>query len=1007
MTVGAIVAQLRLDLTNFREGLVRANSLLEQYSAQASHAAAVLGGLAAAAAGGAVMAVKMASEMQSALTAMNKVLKLTDADLESVTEQLQALARATGIQTEVLAQALANIGKAGVTGADGMRVLESATRAAVAGGADLATVADSLVSILRGYNLSAAESGKVTDTLYTASLKGRMTFQELMASIKGMVPIASQLGVGYDQLAAALATMTTVGYDAENSLMGMNMVMVKLTNPTAQLKAALKAAGYESGQALIQARGLAGAIQFITEAAGDDEQAMIQMAGGARAFKAVAALAANDGALFAQKLQEISQSAGSVEDAFARTAKTFRMQWSQLLVTLKQVGEEVGNLLLPAFTTLVGVMWTVGAGVKAVADAVPILRAVAVAAVGVAAALSGLTAAFIVYNTQVKASIPAMLGLVSAMRQTMGAVAMSQVQLSMAATGMARVGVAAKGMWATLQAPSPATLGYAAIIAAIYAFTAALVKATDESERLDKQLMELYRRAEQAKAALPVDVLNNLRPSQAQFFFSSLREAFGLKAIDQVEMWREQVAMAAGEVEGAERRHREALQATAELQKKVRESQRTALQNRLDEIETERRALIAKTHDEQLANEWAQHERARAYGEANAEMLKLEAQLLEAQGKTHEARLKAIDAEVEEWRQQNEQKYGAERAAEEAAKLLHARRMQLDKEEAEERARAFEESAKEIVSSWQDAAQTMREANQLSTSEYLDQLRRILDLMRQVDAARTAAGQAAVFTQDELRVAQTIFAERTRMQTELEAGEKRLAEERKEWAAEELAERKRLSDYELSLIDLTFQHRRDLAQLSGQEDEQTMARIAADELAALQQRRTEEKLSAQERLDSLERERRLILEMARGGEMPEPAARAALQSTFEAMQQAKEELAAQDRAAFEERRKQHEETLKQIDTEQRTLRDQLSETGGRITQVAQSVFDTIERRIRALGNIRLEPALAGGGLPGPGQAGRVFNFYLGERKVGGTADIWRIADQLAEVLEREATHSRD
>ncbi len=1005
MTVGAIVAQLRLDMTNFREGLAKANSLLEQHADQAGRAATMLGGIAAAATGSATVAVKMASEMESALTSMNKVLKLSEADLEAVTEQLHALARATGIEDEVLSQALANIAKAGVTGADGMKVLETATRAAVAGGAEMATVADSLVSILRAYNLSASDSGKVTDTLYQASLKGRMTFQELMSAIKGVVPIASQLGVGYDQLAAALATMTTVGYDAENSLMGLNMVMVKLTNPSAQLKKALQDAGYESGQALIQAKGLAGAIEFITKAAGDDEQAMIQMAGGARAYKAVAALAANGGALFAQKLQELTGAAGSVNQAFAQTEQTFRMQWSQFIVTTKQVGEEVGNLLLPALTLLVRVLRSVGTAVKAAAEAAPMLRALVVAAAATGAALAGATAAFIVYNTQIKASLPAMLGLVSATRQTLGALAMTQVQVSAMAPNFARVTTAAKGLWATLQAPAPATLGYGAIIVAIYAFTAAVMKATDESNRLNDQLMELYQRAEKVGAALPAAALNDLRPSQAQFFFSSLRESFGLEAIDQVKMWREQVAMAAGEVEQAERRQRLAAEQTAEVKKRLEETNRTALQNRLADIERERQARIKAGVDEQLANELAEQERVAARQQANAEMLKLEAQLLEAEGKTHEARVKAIIAEAEEWRQQNEQKLGKEKAADAAEQLKRAKLIELSRQEAQERAKAFEEAAGKIVTDWTNAVETMRQADQLSTSEYLSQLSKVLDLIRQMNVARAAAGQGRLFEQEELRLAQTIFSERKRMQQEIEAGEKRLADARKQWAQEELAERKRLNDYELSLIDLTFQHRRDLARIAGDEDERTSAQIAQEELAALQQRRAEEQLNAQERLDSLERERQLILEIAQAGLVPQGDATKALGAVFEAMKEARDEIAAQEKAAFEERRQQHEESMKQLQTEQKTLRDQLSETGGRITQVAQSVFDLLERRIKALGTIRLEPAMAGA-LPGPGGGGRVVNLYFNGQRVGGSADIGRIADQLAEMLEREVTYNR-
>jgi hypothetical protein len=255
-------------------------------------------------------------------------------------------------------------------------------------------------------------------------------------------------------------------------------------------------------------------------------------------------------------------------------------------------------------------------------------------------------------------------------------------------------------------------------------------------------------------------------------------------------------------------------------------------------------------------------------------------------------------------------------------------------------------------------------------------------------------------------LAQAVFSERKRMQQEIEAGEKRLADERKQWAQEELNQRERLHEYELSLIDLTFQHKRDLLRITGQEDEQTSAQIAQEELAALQQRREEEQLSAQERLDSLERERQLILEIAQAGVMPQGDATKALGAIFEDMKSARDEIAAQEKTAFEERKKQHDETLKQLQSEQSTLRDQLSETGGRITQVAQSVFDLLEKRIKALGTIKLEPAFAGA-LPGPGGAGRVINLYFNGQRVGGNADVGRIADQLAEMLEREVTYARD
>ncbi len=1018
MTVGAVVAQLRLDMTNFKEGMAKANSLLEQHAQYAGRAATMLGGFAMAAAGAAVVAVKMAAEMETALTDMNKVLNLTEKQLAAVSDDLHALARATGIEDEKLAGALANIGKAGYLGAAGMQILESATRAAVAGGAEMSTVADALVVILRAYNLAASESTKITDTLYQASLKARMPLGEVAGAIKGIVPVASQLGIGYDQLAAALATMVTVGYDAENSLMGLNMVMIRLTNPSAQLKAALQAAGYESGQALIQAKGLAGAIEFLTQAAGDDDQAMIQMAGGARAFKAVAALAADGGRLFAQKLVEVGDAAGSVNDAFARTERTFRMQWSQFIVTIKQVGEEVGNVLLPAFTGFARLLRTIATGFKVFAEASPVLRTLAVAVVGLAAAFAGLTASVILYNTQIKASIPLVLGMLSATKQMVVALAATPVTLAMVTGSLTLLANAARGAWAAVRGINLMSLasgsGLLALAAAGYAVNAGLIKAAGAMRTTQDELTKLVDKASKAGMVLPVGLYQNLQPPPMVHFVSGMREALGMAPLKEIEQARKQQEMLRHLVELNAELATTKVQAEEDAGQRLKALRQSELANALEVIEKERVARIRAGVDEQTANDIAFQEIASARQRSTAEALKLEAQVQETEGKTHQARITAILAETAEWRAQQEKILGKDKAADvdaSVARFQWAKFRELAKQEAEARAQAFEKAADEVVSSWLNAADQMRQADQITTAEHLDQLTKVHALIEQINAARTAAGQQPLFSQEDLQLAQTIFSERKRMQTELEAGEKSLAAEHKQWTQEELDQRRQLNEYELAMVDLTFQHRRDLAKVTGREDEQTSAQIAQQELAALQQRRATEDLGAQARLDSLERERNLILQISEAGNISGTKATTLLGDVFDQMKVARAELAAQDQAAFDERRQQHDETLKQIDAEQKTLRTALADTGGRITQVAQSVFDVIEQRIRALGSIRLEPAMAGAG-----GGGRTYNIRVDSQTVAASPlarkaieDLIRaVAPQaVADDLEGEILYRRD
>jgi len=1031
VTVGAIVAQLRLDMTNFREGLGKANSLLEQYSQQASRAATMLGGIAAAAAGGLGVAIKWSAEFEQQMRNVNSILHETEPNIKALGDAVLSLAGKTGQAPATLARGLYDIASSGFEGADGLKVLEAAAKAATAGLSTTAVASRAITAVLNAYGMSASEAGHVSDVMFKTVERGVLTFEDLAQNMGDVVAMAATAKVPLEEIGAAIAAMTKAGIQPAEAFTSLNMVIRSLINPAEEAKAAAAEMGIQWNATGLASKGLLGTfrdlsavlntsvkdVDALTKAGASDSEIMQVVAQNAgmtteklsalfpevRGLRGALVLASQGGQVFSQEMQFMAEATGSTARAFQEQSKALALQWQKTWATIQALGIEAGAAILPILNKLTNALRLVAEVLRTLGGWSPILRTLAVTAVALAGALAGLTAAFILYNTQIKASIPLMLQMVGAMRQMLGTLATTQVQVAAAAPSFAKLSAAAKGIWPALKAPAPAALGYGAIIAGIYVLTTALIRATDESNRLNDQLMDLYQRAEKVGRALPA--LNDLRPSQAQFFFSGLREMFGLEAIDQVKMWREQVEMAGGAVEQAERRSRLAAEQTADVQKRLDEMRKTALQNRLGEIERERQARIKAGVDERLANELAEQERVAARQQADAEMLKLEAQLLEAEGKTHEARVKAILAEAEEWRKQNEQRLGKEKSAEAAERLKRAKLIELARQEAEERAQAFEKSAGQIVTTWLNAVESMRQADQLSTSEYLGQLSKVLDLIRQMNLARAQAGQSRLFEQDELRLAQAIFPERKRMQTELQAGEKSLAAERKQWAQEELDQRTRLHEYELSLIDLTFQHKRDLARITGQEDEQTSAQIAQEELAALQQRRAEEQLSAQERLDSLERERQLILEIAQAGVMPQGDASKALGAVFEEMKSARDEIAAQEKAAFEERRKQHEETLKQLQTEQKTLRDQLSETGGRITQVAQSVFDLLEKRINALGTIKLEPAFAGA-LPGPGGGGRVVNLYFNGQRMGGSADIGRIADQLAELLEREVTHSR-
>src|SRR3989304_5715663 len=123
-------------MTSFREGLGKANSLLEQYSGATMKASAMLAGFGAAVAGGMAMAVKASVEFEAQMRNVNSILKESEPAFRALSESVLALSGKVGQAPEILARGLYDIASSGFNGAEGLKVLEASAVAAAAGGAE-------------------------------------------------------------------------------------------------------------------------------------------------------------------------------------------------------------------------------------------------------------------------------------------------------------------------------------------------------------------------------------------------------------------------------------------------------------------------------------------------------------------------------------------------------------------------------------------------------------------------------------------------------------------------------------------------------------------------------------------------------------------------------------------------------------------------------------------------------------------------------------------------------
>ena len=121
--------------------------------------------------------------------------------------------------------------------------VEVAAKAGVAGKSTTDAAVDGITSILNAYGLGLNKADEVSNTFFASIKLGKTTFDELNAAIPAVVPSAAAAGVGFDQLGAALSSMTAKGIPTVQAATQLNAVFTLLSKGNTLLEIALAKSG--------------------------------------------------------------------------------------------------------------------------------------------------------------------------------------------------------------------------------------------------------------------------------------------------------------------------------------------------------------------------------------------------------------------------------------------------------------------------------------------------------------------------------------------------------------------------------------------------------------------------------------------------------------------------------------------------------------------------------------------------------------------------------------------
>lgn len=408
--------------TELTEGHKAGAAWAEQHSAKLAAGAVVAGTFAAAGAGVVAVlgdSVAAAKEYQATLAQVSTLSPEAAARTKEYGQEILKVSSALGTDAVDSANALYDALSSGVPPENAIAFMTTASKAAIAGATDTGTAVTGLNAVINAWGLSAADAGKVGDTFFQGVNLGVMRFEDLAGSIGQVAPLASSLGVDFDQVAAATAKLTKGGLTAAQAITQQRAAMVALITPNKEMEAILgdvalanedvaryaEENGVSTGKAMLATLGYQGSMEALRTTADGTGANMEKALGSVEAIGAVFGLTGDNANEARQFLDQMNSSAGATEQAFGKVAETTEFKWGKFTASINNAQIALGQGLLPVISLVLDAVTPLAEGAVMVATAfgelpTPVKALVAGLAVlvtvgaGVVAVGAGLAAAF-------------------------------------------------------------------------------------------------------------------------------------------------------------------------------------------------------------------------------------------------------------------------------------------------------------------------------------------------------------------------------------------------------------------------------------------------------------------------------------------------------------------------------------------------------------------------------------------------------------------------------------
>lgn len=358
-----LMTEIKVDIANFKSDMEKAATIgtreADRISKKLSTTAkvgdmlsnagsALTKGLTVPIVGAGAAVTKMAVDFESNFAKVSTLLDSNVVDFGIYKNQLLDASSESKVAVDEFSEAVYSSISAGVDQTKAIDFTTQAMKLAKGGFTDGAKAVDVLTTAINGYNMRAEDSTKISDLLITTQNLGKTTVDELASSMGTVIPVASSVNYGIEELSASYAQLTKNGIATAESgtyLKAMLSELGKSGSITDKTLRELTGKGF--AQLKSEGTSTTDILQMLSDAAAKDGKTLKDMFGSVEAGSAALVLAKGNGAEYNEMLAAMGNSAGATQAAFEKMDATPAEKLKGSLNELKNEGIRFGSAFVP------------------------------------------------------------------------------------------------------------------------------------------------------------------------------------------------------------------------------------------------------------------------------------------------------------------------------------------------------------------------------------------------------------------------------------------------------------------------------------------------------------------------------------------------------------------------------------------------------------------------------------------------------------------------------------